>query len=167
MCRNALAGILVLVLGCSNSSKDTPRPCPEVTPEAAIKVFSTDRAGVKSALKARVQSLHPTADEVRLLAAMCANDNDEPCLKECQAMLTPPDAGPPRPTPSAGLLPDGGKRTITDTARELVLTDPVLVRAMLFPRVQGGTANDEDVKILRAACQQIKDNGCIEYLRNK
>jgi hypothetical protein len=164
--RRALLGGLFL-LACTSSSKDAPRPCPEVTPESAVKVFITDRAGVKSELKKRVHGPKPTTDDVRLLAAICANDVDEACVKECQAMLMPPDAGAPAPPSSASLLPDGGKRTITDTARELVLTDPLLVRAMLYPRIAKGEGNDEDVKILRAACQQIKDKDCLEWLRNK
>jgi hypothetical protein len=162
-----LGTALVLLVACSNSSKEAPRPCPEVTPEAAVKVFVTDRAGVKSVLKARVHGTSPTSDDVRLLAAVCTNDRDEACLRECQALLAPPDAGPPPPASDAGLLPDGGRKTRTDVARELVATDPALVKAMLFPAVSAGTASDEDVKILRASCQIMKDKGCLEYLRNK
>jgi hypothetical protein len=156
---------LLLLLACDD--KDKKQPCPETTPESAVKVFASDRAGVKAALKARAHGTSATADDVRLLAAVCANDMDEACVRECQSMLAPPDAGPPPPPSNAGLLPDGGKKTQTDVARELVATDPALVKAMLFPKVMNGTANDEDVKILRAACQILKDKGCLQAIKDK
>jgi hypothetical protein len=156
--------VLVLLLACDDKDK---KPCPEVTPESAVKVFTTDRAGVKATLKSRVHGGSPTPDDVRLLAAVCANDRDEACVRECQSMLAPPDAGPPPPPSDAALLPDGGRKTQTDVARELVATDPALVKAMLFSKVMNGTASDEDVKILRAACQILKDKGCLQAIKDK
>jgi hypothetical protein len=156
---------LVLLLGCDH--KEAAKPCPDPTPESAVKVFTNDRAGVKAALRARARGASPTTDDVRLLAAVCSNDRDEACVRECQAMLAPPDAGAPVPAASTSLLPDGGKKTQTDIARELVLTDPALVKAMLYPAVASGKGSAEDVKVLRAACQILKDKGCLDWLRDK
>src|SRR5262245_35002030 len=99
-------------------SKEEHKPCPEVTPEQAVKVFVTDRAGVKAALKARIHGTFPSAEDVRLLAAVCSNDMDEACVRECKDMLRPADAGTPSTPssanmdwPEAGLNADGGHKT--------------------------------------------------------
>ncbi len=69
--------------------------------------------------------------------------------------LMRPGAFDPTPTPQ-----------VTDDAREALLgDDPATVKALLLPVVASGMASDDDVRLLTAACDGLKDRACLDFLK--
>ena len=75
------------------------------------------------------------------------------------APATTPDPPPPPPPPVV-------KKSVSDQAREALLgNNPSQVKALLMPIVAKGAGTDDDRRMLKAACDGLKDRACLEFLR--
>jgi len=52
-------------------------------------------------------------------------------------------------------------------AREALLTNPALAKQLLLPVVASGRASPDAVRVLRAACDGLKDRACMDFLRGR
>ncbi len=69
---------------------------------------------------------------------------------------------PPVPTP-----PKPPGRSTTEQARDALLTNPSLTKSLLMPVVAGGRGSSEDVRLLKAACEGLKDRACLDFLKGR
>ena len=55
-----------------------------------------------------------------------------------------------------------------DQAREALLrNNPALAKELLMPTVASGRASPEEVRMLKAACDGLRDRACIDFLRGR
>jgi hypothetical protein len=72
---------------------------------------------------------------------------------------------PAEPAPERVLvLPRAG--SVSDKARDALLSnDPALAKALLLPVVARGAGTDYDRRMLKAACDGLKDRACLDFLK--
>ncbi len=54
--------------------------------------------------------------------------------------------------------------SVTDAARDSLLTDPERSKYLLLPRVASGFGTADEARVLRAACEGLKDRPCLDLL---
>ncbi len=125
------------------------------TPESAVGVFQSNPKAVKEVLSKRVHGDQATPDNIRLLQAVCANAHDDACVADCQLLLVPQDAPAP-------------KKSAVDQAREALLQGrPEAAKTLLLPIAAKGKPSPEELKVLKAACDALKDRACLDVVKAK
>lgn len=120
-------------------------PAPPATPGEA------DMAAVRAQIEARLGNV--TADELRMLRAICSHQGDRGCRDKAAAQLAKGGAGTP--------APEGGPTTTTGPAEDDDwAAREGQVRAQLEPKVWGGTASTEEIRMLKAICAHQGDKAC-------
>jgi hypothetical protein len=105
-----------------------------------------------------------TKEEAELLAKICQDQQDAPCVDACSKRLgrklKMPDGG--APVPSKPLPEHKEPDTELARARDLVLNaQPEPARKMLEPKVLDGKASREEIRLLKMICVSQKDRMCI------
>jgi hypothetical protein len=119
-----------------------------------------------------------TKEETELLARICQGQADGPCLEECGKKLGRKiklEAGAPSGADTLvppGVAAVGGEHKEPDSelahARDLVLKmqyDPA--RKALEPKVLGGKASREEIRLLRTVCEKQGDRMCVALCDTK
>ncbi len=104
-----------------------------------------------------------TRAELELLAAICHEQGDDPCVEACSARLGRKlvfEAGAPRPS----VQPGEHQEPTSDAARarDLLLKHRLVeARRILEPKVVDGKSSPEEVRLLRSLCQEQADRMCV------
>jgi hypothetical protein len=81
-----------------------------------------------------------------------------------RSLESPRDYGADPPGEEAQRVPRP-RHAVTDQARDALLVNPALTKSLLMPVVASGLGTAEDVRILKAACEGLKDRACLDFLR--
>ncbi len=123
---------------------------PTAVPSASAPVVTVPSVPVTATVTQRDPPTIPPPGTVRKL----------PTPPPPTADTTPP---PPVPTPTPTPPP---KKSVTEQAREALLANnPSQAKALLMPIVAKGGGSSDDVRLLKAACDGLKDRACLEFLR--
>lgn len=104
-----------------------------------------------------------TKPEIELLALICHEQGDDPCVADCSKKLGKKlkfDGGAPRPK----IDPGEHKEPETDMARARDLTlkgQYKEARDILEPKVLDGKASKAEIRLLRNVCKQQGDRMCM------
>jgi hypothetical protein len=115
-----------------------------------------------------------TPREAELLAKICQQQGDEPCLEACAKKLGRKiklDGGAGRSAADAGAVA-GQEHKEPDTelakARDLVLKKQFdIARKSLEPKVLDGKASREEIRLLQTICEQQRDRMCVALCASK
>ena len=115
-----------------------------------------------------------TPREVELLAKICQQQGDEPCVEACGKKLGRKiklDGGAGRTAADAGAVAgQEHKEPDTELARErdLVLKKQFdIARKALEPKVLDGKASREEIRLLQTICEQQRDRMCVALCTSK
>lgn len=112
-----------------------------------------------------------TKEETLHLAQICHDQGDKSCLDNCSKKLGKKlsfDGGVPRAGDAGGPIEHQEPDTDVAKARDLLLKmQLVKARAILEPKVLGGTATPEEIKMLRMVCEKQNDKMCVALCASK
>jgi hypothetical protein len=113
-------------------------------------------------------ALAASATSPSVVSAQPRDASPHPSVAQRDPQTTTPRRPPPQPDPAPPPLPTSKPdRSKTDQAREVLLTNPGLAKSLLMPVVASGKGTPEDVRVLKAACEGLKDRACLDFLRGR
>jgi hypothetical protein len=98
-------------------------------------------------LEPHALSLEGTRDEVKLLQEICKAQGDQECLDKCTAKITG------KPVESS-----------IDRLHDLAVKNPKAVRTTLKAKQAKQALSEEELEVLRGACERLKDKACLAQI---